>query len=75
MSPKKLQVLIELDLQTKQVTTTGPMEHPGIVVKILAAALAQVGDSIAAEQDAREKEKAGKPDIVIARPGLRVPRA
>jgi hypothetical protein len=70
---RKLQVLVELDLETKQVTTTGPMEHPGVVVKMLAAALAQVGDSIAAEQDAREKEKAGKPAIII--PKLRIGRA
>jgi hypothetical protein len=70
---KKLQVLVELDLETKQVTTTGPMSHPGVVVKMLAAALQQVGDAIEAERMEQAKAKKAGPDIVI--PKLHIGRA
>ena len=64
--PKKLQILIEYDVESKVVTCTGPTSHPDVMVKMLAAALSQVGDVVAGMRKEQEK----RPDIAIATPAI-----
>lgn len=70
---RKLQVLVELDLETHEVKVTAPWQHTGAVVKMLGHALTIAGDTVATQQKQAAEElaraKGGRTES-----GLVVPR-
>jgi hypothetical protein len=60
----KWQILIEYDAKTGRVTTTAPMSHPQVALKMLASALTQMASEIEPPQE---------PAIVV--PKLEIGRA
>ncbi len=62
---QKWVVTVVYDPETGGVVTNGPASHPDVMLKMLAAAMSQVGDVVAELRQAAEQQQAGKPDIVV----------
>ncbi len=60
---RKLQILVEVDLDTHQVNVLAPWSHLGAVVKALGEALTIAGDTVA------EQKKAALDEIARLREG------